>query len=375
MNFVRDHIPALDGLRGLAVLLVVWSHLPSGLLGPVDTALRFAVRPGYLGVDVFFVLSGFLITRILLTDLAKKRSLGPFLMRRFVRIFPIYYLLIFILLVLDPGSYLGWCAAYLSNFYFAVHSGHSPMEHTWSLAVEEHFYLFWPLAVYGLSVANSRRLALWGLIPGALLLAVAAAFFEEHLPAEADAIIYRVTFFRMMSLALGAVLAYAEPLLRGNTARIAKWGAAMLLPAVFIIPCTLLVDHRWVGPIMLLGFSLMSGAILLFTIAANEAQGFLARCLSTPPLCFCGRISYGFYLYHLPIFTVLGVWGFPKGEPPAAATVLLALALAVGVSTLSFFCLERPLLLRNAAWLQRRKELQIEFREEPPTGTHRLPVT
>lgn len=377
MKFYRDRIPALDGLRGVAVLLVLWSHMPSGLFGSWGDAIRYAVRPGYLGVDIFFVLSGFLITRILLDDRAKRRPLSHFMIRRFVRIFPIYYLLIAVLLIVDPGPYLGWCAAYLSNFFFAVNTAHSPMEHTWSLAVEEHFYLVWPFAVYALSVTASRRLALFGMIPAAIALAIATAFFEERLPAEADSIIYRVTFYRMMSLALGAVIAYTEPQLRRQPKRTATLMGALFLLAILIIPMTPLVDHRWVGPIMLVGFSLLSGSIVLAAIAAEQVGNVLAKVLGGSLLGFFGRISYGLYLYHLPIFTALGVWGFPKGEPPTVWISGLALLLSAGIATASFYGIEQPLLQRSAAWLKNRSArdpLEPPPIDEP-TGTHRVPAS
>ncbi|MEX1259103.1 MAG: acyltransferase [Gemmatimonadota bacterium] len=117
---IRDHLPALDSLRGLAVLLVLWHHLPDDLFGPLAAAVGFAIRPGYLGVDIFFVLSGFLITRILLFDRARGASLGTFFKRRFARIFPVYYLTLLVVGLWQPGSYILWAALDLCNFYYAV---------------------------------------------------------------------------------------------------------------------------------------------------------------------------------------------------------------------------------------------------------------
>jgi peptidoglycan/LPS O-acetylase OafA/YrhL len=341
---MKERIPTLDGLRGLAVLLVLWEHLPQALLGSAAEALRFAVQPGYLGVDLFFVLSGFLITRILLADRARRRPLRHFLVRRFARIFPIYYLLILVMWAFSPGSYLAWCAGYLSNFYFAVHRARSPMEHTWSLAVEEHFYLVWPLVVTWLPVASSRRLALFGLLPPAVLLALATAALEPWLPGEADAFIYRLTWYRMLSLGLGALFAFGERELRADPARPWRLAARFLVPALVVLPCALLVDHRWVGPIMLVGFALLSSAIFLAGLAANGTGGLPARLLALPPLAFAGRISYGFYLYHLPIFTAFGVFAHPKDHPPDLATTAAALGVSWLVATLSFYAIERPLL-------------------------------
>ena len=341
---MRERIPTLDGLRGLAVLLVVREHLPRGLFGAAGEALRFAVQPGYLGVDLFFVLSGFLITRILLADRARGRPLRHFLIRRFARIFPIYYLLILVMWLASPGTYLAWCAGYLSNFYFAVHRAPSPMEHTWSLAVEEHFYLVWPLAVTWLPVASSRRLARFGILPAAVLLAFATAALEPRLPAEADGFIYRITWYRMLSLGLGALFAFGERELRVDPARPWWLAARFLVPALALLPCALLVDHRWVGPIMLVGFSLLSGAIFRASLAANGTAGLPARLLTLPPLGFAGRISYGFYLYHLPIFYAFGVLDDAKGQPPGLANTGAALGVSLLVATASFYAIERPLL-------------------------------
>jgi peptidoglycan/LPS O-acetylase OafA/YrhL len=281
-----------------------------------------------------------------------------------------------VLVIVHPGADLSWCVTYLSNFYFAVNTAHSPMEHTWSLAVEEHFYLVWPFAVYALSVTASRRVALFGMIPAAIALAVATAFFEERLPVEADAIIYRVTFYRMISLALGAVIAYTEPQLRREPVRTVTLMGALFLPAILTIAMSPLVDHRWVGPVMLVGFSLLSGSILLAAIAADRAGNLLAKLLGWSPLTYCGRISYGLYLYHLPVFTALGVWGFPKGEPPPAWISGSALLLSAGVATASFYWIEQPLMQRSATWLKGRTpgDRRTPPEIDDPTGTHRVPA-
>src|SRR5882672_2186860 len=124
--------------------MVLWSHVPVASTPGVVRLLRSAFNPGYLGVDLFFVLSGFLITRILLADRENERPLRFFLARRALRIFPIYYLLLAVLLLAKPGQYLAWCAIYLSNFHFMFDKTPNPLPHTWSLAIEEHFYLIWP---------------------------------------------------------------------------------------------------------------------------------------------------------------------------------------------------------------------------------------
>src|SRR5262249_44746682 len=134
-------LPILDGLRAVAVLLVLWAHVAPDLPGypAALAAARALIDPGSLGVDLFFVLSGFLITRILLAERASGHAVGWFLLRRALRILPAYWLLLGLMWCLRPGPEMPWCALYLANFWFIAHDVWSPLKHTWSLSVEEHF--------------------------------------------------------------------------------------------------------------------------------------------------------------------------------------------------------------------------------------------
>ena len=137
------YLPALDKLRGIAVLLVLFTHTPHHLKGDLGLWVQQWLAPGYLGVDIFFALSGFLITRILLFERDRGGSILAFWKRRAVRIFPAFYLLVAVVAVVRWGPELPWVATYLSNFH-RLGSFPSPLRHTWSLAVEEHFYLVCP---------------------------------------------------------------------------------------------------------------------------------------------------------------------------------------------------------------------------------------
>jgi peptidoglycan/LPS O-acetylase OafA/YrhL len=337
-----DHIAVLDGLRAIAVLLVLWSHslVVTDQLRPLRL-LGYVLQPGYLGVDVFFVLSGFLITRILLANKVRRRPVGNFLMRRLLRIFPIYYLTLLVVGIVRPGPYVWWCAIYLSNFYFAfTHvSVFGPLGHTWSLAVEEHFYLIWPFAVHGLTMRQSRAVALWGFIPLALGSALVILALGTRVPATK--LIYMGTMCRASSLAVGALFAYHERWLRADGRRLWTLAAALFVPAAIILPAGEFMFDAWIPLTKMVGFSLMCGAILAAVIALRDSSLWPAARLRGGVLTFIGRISYGVYLYHAPIFVYLGV---VKDGRPSVIAAGIAWATVFAVATVSFYCIERPIL-------------------------------
>lgn len=283
-RFTKDHVPGLDALRGLAVLLILWTHVPPGILGTSIDLLKGVVQPGYLGVDLFFVLSGFLITRILLVDKDRGRPLKWFLLRRVLRIFPIYYLVVATVWVIRPGPELPWCALYASNFYFPFHEQETLLRHSWSLAVEEHFYLLWPLTVYVLPTRKAAFAAV-GLIPFAMACAIAAILLDgatglhwiastfgesaagSYSPRE---LIYMGTMFRAESLALGALLAFSERRIerRPGTALGLALGAGVAA-AILVRGSSLDVATRWVPLARLIGFTGVSGAAVLGLIGAH----------------------------------------------------------------------------------------------------------
>ena len=351
----KGHIPALDGLRAIAVLLVMWEHVPFGLGGRAEATARYWAQPGYLGVDIFFVLSGFLITRILLVDKERGLPLRYFLMRRFLRIFPIYYLTLAIVWVVRGGPELKWCAVYLSNFWLPFNDVVTPLGHTWSLAVEEHYYLLWPLAVYLLTRRGSLALASALLIPGA----IAAAFFAnhhyapDHRPEDialAREVIQTGTMFRILSLSIGSVLAYVEPFLRRSGWRTLV--LALVLGAggyrlVWVSGNRPLFGDpllAWLPALWLVGFAIVSTAWVLLGLALDRIGHGAQHLLSNPPMRYVGRISYGLYLYHVPIYFALDLprWR-GKGAPPLGE-VATAVGLTFLAATVSFYALERPIL-------------------------------
>lgn len=339
----KDHISVLDGLRAIAALLIIWVHIPRGVLFWWLDSLTLHLPLGYLAVDVFFVLSGFLITRILLVDRDQGVPVSQFLLRRCLRIFPIYYLTIAVLAVVDPRPQLIWCAGYLSNFYFSFDHSPHPLRHVWSLAVEEHFYLIWPFVVYGLSVKHSRNCLVFGVFPFAILGAAAVIMLDGQIPA--DALIYRGSMFRFLSLGIGAMFAYYESPLRDRHG-VVLLGAALsfVVGCMGIVVMKKAIFYQWNPLIRTVGYALMSGSIVQATIALRHSKAPLIAVLRSRPIRFIGRISYGLYLYHYPIYYAFNMVGTPGDVAPTRMTVALAVVTTFVVAVSSYFVVERPLL-------------------------------
>lgn len=340
----RDHLPALDGVRGLAVLLVLWAHctpLVSLLYRHTGISFHF----GYLAVEFFFVLSGFLITRILLWDRAHDVPLRYFLARRALRIFPIYYLTLLVVYLFWRDPLTGWAAVYLSNYSTAFMADHDgPLTHTWSLAVEEHFYIIWPLIIMLLSRKKAQMAVQYGFTGLALLSAVMITLLVEHWDMRFR-LIFQGTSCRMISLGAGAMLAFHEERLRKMSM---TWTRLLMLMglggAILTQVMPGLVPPEWVPATKLISFPIMSTCLMGVVIRLSSSSALPIRALQSTPLTFIGRISYGIYLYHLPIYTAMhitaGKW---IGVTPVWKGVLAA-GVTILVATVSYFSIEAPLL-------------------------------
>jgi len=334
-----DYIPSLDGLRAIAVLLVLWAHFPA-LTNPFLSKLLLIDHQalgGYLGVDIFFVLSGFLITRILLNNKLCDVSLLSFFIRRSLRIFPVYYLVIAVLALIAPSRPLWWCATYLSNFYFAFDTNNHFLRHTWSLAVEEHFYLVWPFIVYHLPARSSSLMAYLYAPALAILCALftLAVFSQEN----AAALIYRGSMFRMMSLAAGAALAYNESLIRDHL-NTSPMKLAVIFSAIGVCTgyATSLLSP--LSPLLIqIAGTLFSLGVVLLVIWSNNK--YLKAVLGCRSLKYIGSISYGLYLYHYIIYEYFGML---DGTAVETFTAISAGILSFLVASISFIFFEKPIL-------------------------------
>ena len=358
------HHPALDGLRGVAVLLVLSFHFLhiDGEGGVVERTLLAASRSGWAGVDLFFVLSGFLITGILLDARDAPGYFGAFYARRVLRIFPLYYAYLAVLFLVVPllssldvkAGTQGWLWTYLGNVLFAREGGFEASPYTghfWSLAVEEQFYLAWPLVVW---VLPRRRLALVCLGLVALAFALRLGIHRTTFNATAA---YVLTPARMDALALGALVAVAarEPSWWPRVRRGAPWllaASAAAVAAVWVHQAGLFggdpVVQVWAFGPLATGFA----ALVVLTVDPAPSSR-LSRTLSRPWLRGAGKYSYGLYVLHYPIFLGLEAAGLTSlalsGATGSRLAGVLAFAAVAGLATftaalLSWNLLEKPFL-------------------------------
>ncbi len=349
------HMPGLDGVRAIAVTAVLLFHAnPDWLPG------------GFLGVDVFFTLSGFLITSLLLTELGESGGLrfGRFYQRRARRLLPALFLVLIATSLLaatvaqDAAARVREDAVaaffYATNWWYVLHgqsyfeaTGRPPMlQHLWSLAVEEQFYVIWPILLYGLWRLGRVRGVRIGAAAGALLSTALMTVLAVRagMPETADASrVYFGTDTHAMTLLVGAVLATlwtparisAELTPRGQRVTSGIGLASfMALVAVFGL----------VGPtssVLYRGGFLVVGIITATMVAAAAVTATsFARALATQPLKYLGERSYGLYLWHWPIFMVLrpGIDLDADGWP----VQLLRVGLTVVAAELSYRYVEMP---------------------------------
>ena len=297
----------LDGLRGLAILLVVFYHFTPSKGIPVP--LQFALQVGWVGVDLFFVLSGFLITGILLEEVKTPGYYGRFVARRSFRIFPLYYvsLLLIGFVVYQPGIKWGeflqayggwWFLTYLGNFYVVKLNSWPALGYLiplWSLQVEEQFYVTYPFLVGKLREKTLVR-ALVAMVVLALVFRVA---FTIAVP---DLLVgpYVLMPCRMDSLAMGGLIAVMGLDRKAWTSTVAKLAYAACGLA-FLGIWWVAQGTPWPATMRTIGYSLIDIAFAgLLLVLLDSRSTRLRDVFSNRPLVAIGRISYGMYLLHLP---------------------------------------------------------------------------
>jgi peptidoglycan/LPS O-acetylase OafA/YrhL len=351
------YIPGLDGIRAIAVLAVLLYH--SGVL---------LVPGGFLGVDVFFVLSGFLISSLLLQEIERTHAVSfkQFYIRRARRLLPALFATLALSAVLvllfarDAAFQFRHDAIasvfYVSNWWYIVQDlsyfeamGRPPMlQHLWSLAVEEQFYLLWPLVLVFLYKRRGRpgvgRIALMVSLGSTLLMALGSFIWNVPGPDGDASRLYFGTDTHAMGLLLGAALATvwrpgALPKKIALPAQLILWAVALLsLVGLFAIFHSAGEDSAWLyrG-----GFFVVSAlTAVIIALASHPAIGF-GTLLAIQPMKYIGERSYGLYLYHWPIFVVTrpGI-DLPFDGLPAW---ILRMGLTFGVAELSYRYLEVPI--------------------------------
>jgi peptidoglycan/LPS O-acetylase OafA/YrhL len=366
------HQPELDGIRGIAILAVLLSHsiLSLGAFQihhPHTTAggaLVYVLVPGWGGVDLFFALSGFLITGILLRARTRVTYFRSFYARRVLRIFPIYYLTLIVTLlagILWPAFGAHLPATVSERFSFFLYLQNWPIFWQswagltsiwavfWSLAVEEQFYLIWPTLIRFVSVRFMLGLCIVGFLLGTPL-----RWWLIHHLTGVDTGLLQFPVSRLDGLFIGAGIAlYRE--YRGRIVSLAAAktslaaGAFMLLYIAVLHRNELSTPGTHMGTFGITGFALFGGGLIA---ASQHRLPGLSRFLTLRPLIFAGKYSYGMYVYHLLVYLAfqtlaLHLWPATEGEIsliPAVFYTSAAIASTAIVAMLSFHFVEEPFL-------------------------------
>jgi peptidoglycan/LPS O-acetylase OafA/YrhL len=388
-------MPGLDGMRALAVVAVMVYH-----------ADHLWLHGGFLGVEVFFVISGYLITLLLITEheTSGRVSLRQFWLRRFRRLIPALCVMLGLLTIYlaigfsrargrSRGDVLAGLS-YGSNWYqiwvgagYTANEAFAPLRHLWSLAVEEQFYLLWPLVMVLILRRGRERLprvALWLL--GASI-AIAAAVAVLYVPGDIDSAcrpdlmtgywkvagrcisindaLYLGTFSRAGGLLLGAAFAMVwrpRALMRGPmrtkghlldvVALLGLGGLGLLMWHTHLADqaLTMLTGSRF-DPWLFRGGLLLTGVATVFVIAAvTHPRAWMGRVLGMWPLRWIGTRSYGLYLFHWPIYQIIRR---EAGTPLKPWQFAMAMAITVPITELSYRVVERPIRQgRIGAWLR-----------------------
>ena len=356
-------LPALDGLRGVAILLVIGHNLeilddPADRIGRV---VELALNLGWIGVQLFFVLSGFLITRILIATKESPRYYQSFYVRRALRIFPLYYAILLLVFVAWPHvaslppaydldrQHQAWLWLYLTNWFEPYGIGGKAFPHFWSLAVEEQFYLVWPFLIHRL---NPRQVLNTCLAVAVLSLGARIAMVMTNTNPDA---VYMWTTSRIDALALGGAAAalMASP----QTLRcLAGRSNVLFWTAGGFGLCGFVLTHGYPRTSHLgqtLGYSWLAVTFALLMLAAAAPETKPGRwtlwhhVLRSRPLRVLGKYSYGMYIFHKPLHDLVGsvwlkqtVWGATPTYLFAIAYVLLATAATLVTAMLSYHLVE-----------------------------------
>lgn len=355
-----NRIPSLDGLRAVSILLVIAFHTVNAISWrktghDYDGVLKYLLNGG-LGVSVFFVISGYLITHLLLKELSRtgKIELRDFYIRRSFRIWPAFYFFLAVVAILHLTGRLpinmkrDFVAAAAFVFNYTPHAGSAWVGHTWSLAVEEQFYLLWPAVLILMGVKRTRLIAVT-----LLLIIPAVRFFEVSvLPAHGllRSRLWQTSHTRADTLMLGSLMALCADsvrfggAIRGLFDKKIHWVALVLLFANWALMHQLPLPMAYA-----LGYSIEAGCIgLLILWAIDRPHVGVGRFLNAPAVVHVGNISYSLYLWNVLFCIPL--------NPGWTGTFPLNLVCTFAMAELSYFFIEQPVLRWRAAMKSRRRD-------------------
>ncbi|WP_088287752.1 acyltransferase [Kineosporia sp. A_224] len=353
-------VRALDGLRAVAVMLVFLKHLQLP-----------AFRGGWVGVDIFFVLSGFLITSMLLGEHERtgRIDLRSFWVRRLARLYPALIAMVVLGLAIAPERFAGhpgvtWSAVIaltytqdLTRFWTPYAGG---FDHTWSLAVEEQFYLLWPLAVL---LCRGRRAAIGVLAAGIAVAGAGSLYLYGGLVPPARNVAYFFLHTRGWEIVVGCLLAVVLTRVRVP----ALLGSALLWLALPATAAVVLLCGRPTTPLWVAVGAAVVLSVVVVAALVSAPRATVGRVLSLAPLVWLGRVSYGVYLYHWVVIRLVYRHLTPYDGLPYATALKQATVVAVtlAVAGLSYHLLERPIqvgvrrhLERTAAGLPRGRRMR-----------------
>lgn len=332
----RPHYPALDGLRGVAILLVVFFHN----FGFISYSVF-----GWLGVDLFFVLSGYLITDILLNTVTQKNFLKNFYARRALRIFPLYYLFLFISFFLLPLfnslktelqfyiDHQWWLWLYLQNWLYSFNTppNTSFLNHLWSLAVEEQFYLIWPFLIL---LIRKPKYLLWLMVLVLFAVLITRSLLWIN---KIENLTYSslYTFTRIDGICIGCIVALS---LKMNFAFLKKQRTIIVLTFAALNFIFYFINQKNSFPYFaFIGYTTFAAifGLLVYEIVTGDTK-LINLFFNQPVLKFFGSISYSFYIFHWPLYLAISpslkIWviqNIPKFSSDffasAVATILACL--------------------------------------------------
>lgn len=379
----------LDVLRGIAVLLVIGHHqiLQPQEAGIFEPLVNVFIRFGWSGVDLFFVLSGFLVGGLLLNELRQRSSLhvSRFIIRRGFKIWPSYFVYLAavftILLIAEHGNAHRALGHILPNFLHIQNYLGTARPHTWSLAVEEHFYVLLPLLLLLLTFRKRDRVSS---IPALPVIAISVLVFCTLLRYMVNAgraydptTHYNPTHLRMDSLFFGVLLAYLYHFKPAFLQRVGNYRRTLLIGGLALVCPIMIIDIQRGWFVSVIGFSMLYvgyGMILLAAIYTTPGKGWMGAILASPIgrlLAFVGFFSYPIYLWHidaarLPL-QALAQRGFFATLSPSSRWLffmLIYVPLATAAGVILGILVERPFLaLRDAFFPSLTTQL------EPPKET------